>query len=292
MVHYMTSTCETLSHGEEDIEIWRRIVPEEAAQHDFLMDALLALSSLHFAWQNPSSGRDYTVAAIHHQNSALRSYRTALEAITEHNRHAVFASSIVITILALAVSATCPDPNNASPYAHIASVVELVQGISFVNDAAGSSIHQGKYRGLFRPYFSHGRTRPNKDIALSLSNLRELAGSLFAPRGSDRYQAYISGIEDLDEAFSYMEGSIYLGPLLNWPAKVSRVLLSLFNEGDPMARTIFMYYGVLLLHARDRWWAKDVGVRLIDNLASSVCVEGPQWAGVAQQARRIAGLAV
>ncbi|KAH7413882.1 hypothetical protein DE146DRAFT_731459 [Phaeosphaeria sp. MPI-PUGE-AT-0046c] len=292
MVHYMTTTCATLSHGEEDITIWKELVPEEATQHDFLMDGLLALASLHLAWQNPTSKWEYTAAAIQYQDSALRNYRTALEAITDDNRHALFASSIIITILALAFSVTCPDPPNASPYARIASVVELLQGIGFVNQAVGPSIHQGKYRGLFQPHFSREQSRLSKDLACSLSDLRELACGTNGSLENDIHQAYISGIDSLHEAFSCMEGSTHLGPVLAWPTSVSRELLRLFKQGDPMAETIFMYYGVLLLHAQERWWAKDLGLRVVNDLANSVCVEGPQWAAVAQRAQDTAALAV
>lgn len=288
MVHYMTSTCTTLSHGEVDIEVWQKLIPEEATRHDFLMNGLLALSLLHLARQNSSSSWEYTASAIQYQDSALQDYNSALNAITENNKHALFATSIVITILALAFSVTCPDPPNSSPQARVASLVELLQGIGLVNEVAGPSLHQGKYRGLFRPYQQHQHARLSGDIARSFAALQDLADSSDVSTEPERTQTYISGIDALKGAFSCMEVSSYLGPVLAWPASVSRELLELFKTGDPMAEAIFMFYGVLLLHARDRWWAKDVGVSLIEDLAGSLCGKGRQWAALAQRAQSTA----
>lgn len=287
MVHYMTFTCATLSHGEEDIEVWQKLIPEEATQYDFLMDGLLALSLLHIAQENLSSSWEHTATAIQYQNSALQEYRIALNSITENNKHALFATSIVISILALAFSVPCPDPPNGSPQERVVSMVELPQGIGFINKAAGPSISQGKYRGLFRPFGRHQQLRLSEDIAQSLTELRGLAGGSNVSPGSKRCHTYISGIDSLEGAFSCMEASSYLGPVLAWPTSVSRELLELFKIGDPMAESIFMFYGVLLLHARDRWWAKDVGASLVEDLAGSIQGKGQQWAAVAQRARSI-----
>ncbi|KAH7112502.1 hypothetical protein B0J11DRAFT_498101 [Dendryphion nanum] len=102
MVYYTTTTYETMANSLEDIEIWRKVVPKEAVQHDFLMDELLALSSLHFASQNPGSRWQFAEIAIQYQTSALRKYASALEHVTKDNCDALFICSILITILALA----------------------------------------------------------------------------------------------------------------------------------------------------------------------------------------------
>jgi hypothetical protein len=49
-------------------------------------------------------------------------------------------------------------------------------------------------------------------------------------------------------------------------------------DDDPVARLIFLHYGVLLLHAHDRWWAKGFGVRLVKDLATSLRMLSSDWA--------------
>lgn len=226
------------------------------------MNGLLALSSLHFALQNPSVRWEYIEIAIQYQNSGLRDYKNALETITDNNSHALFAFSIIITILAPAFLRVGPQPSDSSRSAVIVSIVELLKGVRFVNQAIGSSLRHGKFRGLFRPSARYTHYVLRDEVARPLLKLRELADSIDVSTESERHQAYLSGIDSLQETFKCMESSRHLGPVVAWPATVNRELLRLFRQGNCMAELIFVYYGVLLLHARDQWWAKNVGVRL------------------------------
>ncbi|OAL52012.1 hypothetical protein IQ07DRAFT_506861 [Pyrenochaeta sp. DS3sAY3a] len=94
LLHFVNFTAETISRGsEEELRVWGRAVPEEATQHEFLMDGLLALSSLHFAFEHPDMRARYVEIAIHYQNSGLRRYAEATRHITKANSHAIFAYS-------------------------------------------------------------------------------------------------------------------------------------------------------------------------------------------------------
>jgi len=55
-----------------------------------------------------------------------------------------------------------------------------------------------------------------------------------------------------------------------------------------MARLIFLHYGVLLLHAHDRWWAKGFGVRLVQDLAVSLRMLSSDWASATEWAEACA----
>lgn len=292
MVHYMASTCETMAHGPGDIDIWRKLVPEEAGKIEFLMDGLLALSSLHFASQNSSARWQYTEIAIQYQISGLRKYTIALEGITDDNINALFTFSIIITILALAFPNVCPGLAHSSHTESIMSMCELLQGVRFINQAARFSFQSGKLRGLFRPPSEQiGQCAPGGEAANALLKLRERADSIAESADPEKYQAYLSGIESLKETFACMEASRHLGPVIAWPAMVNEKLLRLFKQGDSMAQFVFMNYGVSLLHTRDRWWGRDVGVRLIENLATSLHTADPEWATWTEWAKKTAALA-
>ncbi|KAJ5060311.1 hypothetical protein J3E72DRAFT_233990 [Bipolaris maydis] len=96
MAHYITSTSETMAHGKEDIHVWQQIVPDEAIHHVFLLDGILALSSLHYAWKFPDSRLVYSEIAMNYHASALKGFRDALNCVNDENRCALFAFSIIL----------------------------------------------------------------------------------------------------------------------------------------------------------------------------------------------------
>lgn len=293
MVYYTTTTYETMANSLEDIELWRKVVPKEAVQHDFLMDELLALSSLHFASQNPGSRWQFTEIAIQYQTSALRKYASALEHVTKDNCDALFICSILITILALAFPNVCAAPARSSQIESIVNMLELLQGVRFITQTSGLSFRQGKLGALFRPLPQDMESvAPSNEVALIIVRLRERTDSIAESVDPERRQAYLSGIEALKTAFGLMKASTHLGPVIAWPAMVSEKLLKLFKQSDPMAQFIFIHYGVLLLYTRDRWWGRDIGVSLIESLACSLYATDPEWATWTEWARETAALAI
>jgi hypothetical protein len=285
-----------MAHGPEDVKIWRNVVPEEAVLHDFLMDGLLALSSLHFASQNPNLQWQYTEIAIKYQNLGLQKYKYALEKITNDNSRALFAFSIIINILALAFPNVCPGPMQSSHAEGLMTMLELVQGvglINHVNETTGVSFRHAEFAALFPP-LDHDGEEPalHDDIVHALLRLRERADSITECIGSDKRRAYLTGIEGLEETFRSIRTTEHLGPIIAWPAVVGHGgLLRLFKNNDPMAQFIFLHYGVLLLHARDRWWGRDTGASLVEYLANSLHDADPEWIAWTQWARETAAMA-
>ncbi|KAF2011865.1 hypothetical protein BU24DRAFT_265325 [Aaosphaeria arxii CBS 175.79] len=293
IIHYTTTTCNSMAHNLDDIEIWRRIVPEEAVRHEFLMDGLLALSSLHLADESPDLRWHYTEIATHYHSSGLRKYRDALEMISSDNSIAIFAFSIIITILALAFPRSCSVPTHTSLAESMVSMFELLRGTRLISQGTGSSFREGKLAALFQPNSQDpGLPTPSGDTDHALIRLRERANSFITFENPERHEAYLSGIETLKTAFGQMEMSrYYLGPVIAWPTMVSEKLFALFKDDDPMAKLIIIHYGVLLLYARDRWWGRDIGTSLIETLANSLCDADPAWASWTEWAREAATLA-
>lgn len=261
-----------------DIDVWRKAVPEEAVRYEFLMDGLLALSSLHLAFEKPELRQRYTKIAIQYQNSGLRRYTTALEHITIDNSHALFAYAIIITILALAFPGVCQGPAHPSHTESIASMCELLQGVGLINRVSGCSFRDGKFGKWFQSFPLESKPPPTSDAASALTKLRERAANVAKYVEPDRHQIYLSGIESLEVIFGLIGELEFLGYILVWPAMISEQLLGFFRRGDPMAQLIFLHYGVLLLQLHDRWWGRNFGIRLIEDLTVSLCAIDREWA--------------
>jgi hypothetical protein len=295
MAHYIASTTDTMSHGTGDIHIWQKVVPEDALHHEFLLDGLLALSSLHFAGQNPTSRLLYTEIAMHYQASALKRYKDALNDITTENRCALFAFSVLLNILALAFPNICSTPTESSHEESVMLLIELLQGMRFILQAP-NVFHEEltKYEPLFAKYMrATGPPKPSDDAASAILKLRERADSPQHSTDVERHQAYLSGIESLEATFGHVnEDPGYLGHIIAWPTTVGERLFALLKQEDPMAQLIFIHYGVLLLQTRHRWWGRNTGYRLIQGLARSISEKHPDWAGATHWATTTAAIAV
>ncbi|PSN69362.1 hypothetical protein BS50DRAFT_572514 [Corynespora cassiicola Philippines] len=292
MVHWMNFTCKTLSHGPPDYEIWHKTIPEDAVHHEFVMDGIFALTSLHIAFDNASKRLYYTKLAMQYQNSGIKKYQRALEEPNEGNFHALFAFSLITTILALAFPNACPGLPLFSHKESIVSLVELLQGVAAVHRACGPTFHKGRFNAFWQPLSYSNRC--SDDASAALSRVRQHVDEMAKSESltPERHKAYLQGLESLEKEFGSMHGSRHLGPILSWPANIDNELLQLFKNKDQMAEVIFMHYGVLLLHARDRWWARDIGVCLIEGLTISVCTLDPQWTCLTQWAERAAETAI
>jgi hypothetical protein len=298
MAHYVSSTCSTMVNvtrdGEEDTHVWREVIPDEALHHTFLMEGILALSALHYADKNASLRWRYTEIAIHYQNSALRRYHQALDSINSANDGALFAYSIIVSILALAFPNVCQEPTASSHIDSVTTLIGLLQGIGLIVQATDLPIQNGKYAAIFGPYPpTHPPPTPSEDIFDALSRLRDRVDSIEDSDDPNRHQAYISGIEALETSFAHVQQhSDHLGHAIAWLSMVGVDLQRLFRQGDAMAQLIFVHYGVLLLYTRDRWWGRNTGYGVIKSLASAVCEKEPSWVSWTAWARNRAEQAV
>lgn len=282
-----------MAHDEGDINVWRKVVPEEAVLHDFLMDGLLALSAFHFASQNPNLQWQYTEIGIQYQSSGLQKYRYALEKVTADNSAALFAFSMIINVIALALPNVYPGSKNSSHAEGLMSMLDLVRGVGLMyhaNEMRSIACRRADFSGLFQAVYRNTQDFAlREDIVHALRRLRERADGITEFVGSEQKRAYAVGISSLEEAFQRTCAAKHVGSAIAWPATMcDDELLRLYKNSDPMAQFIFLHYGVLLLYARDRWWGRDTGVNLIEHLASALHDVDPAWMDWTQWARDIA----
>lgn len=147
LVYYMNHTVETMSNG-SDVDVWRKAVPEQAAHHEFLMDGLLALSALHFAFNHLDVRWRYVEFASRYQASALRKYTKALQGVTESNGHALFAYAIITMIPALAFTTIHKDMTS-NPIDDSISFFRLLQGVGTVDRMSGVHLKEGPFQALW-----------------------------------------------------------------------------------------------------------------------------------------------
>jgi hypothetical protein len=278
----MNTTAETISNG-SDVEVWRKAIPEEASRHEFLMDGLLAISSLNFASEHPEVRWRYIEFAGRYQESGLRKYTQALQQVTEDNSHSLFAYAIVTMILALAFTTMHEESTRPSSVDDMTSFFRLLQGVGAINLASRTCLKEGPFQAMWNLNPMEGEIvdlRP--DAANALGQLQQRAEKLAALESPEKSRIYLTSIERLDHVFRHVETSQNLRHIMAWPAMVSKELLEYLRSGDPMAQLIFLHYGVLLLRAHDRWWGRGFGLRFIVELATSLSSIDTDWASATE----------
>jgi hypothetical protein len=65
MHHYSFSTCESISDSPRRVKLWMEMVSEIAFEYDFLLSALLAVTSMHLTLLHPSESNNKTASTYH-----------------------------------------------------------------------------------------------------------------------------------------------------------------------------------------------------------------------------------
>ncbi|KFA52534.1 hypothetical protein S40293_09955 [Stachybotrys chartarum IBT 40293] len=290
MHHYTTITFHTLANTDspEEVYLWKMAVPQLAAKYEFLMNSLLALSSLHLAHLEPPSSSSYTEAAMQYHISGLHDFKVALEQMTEENPNALFAFSIIITIMTFAMHTVGPDSRVSTPAESLISIFKLLRGVEVITNTSEDVLRNGIFKALLQP--SGG---PRLGYAMefqdgldhAMTRLRERADYIAKYVGPERHHVYVLSIQDLETTFQHIAIHQSIARVVAWPVLVNSMLMVLFEQWDPMAQLIMIHYGVLLLHVHNRWWGKGFGVRLIRSLSDSLRTMDDEWTPFTQWAR-------
>jgi hypothetical protein len=103
--HFVVETSTTVSPHSQ--EVWPRAVPQLTASHGFVLDGILALTSLHLSriTSSESERRLHADIANARLNRGLIPYRKSLENLTNANAEGLFSFSITTTAFILCIGA-------------------------------------------------------------------------------------------------------------------------------------------------------------------------------------------
>lgn len=256
---------------------------EDSIRFPFVLDAVLALASLHRATSSPEKGQEYTSSSLYHESRGLQGYAEQLANITQDNCQAVFAFSMLINVLTIAASVGFPGLPPVPPMDTLFAAFELLRGIEVVWDASSTMLVASPYGILFSQEKSCEGQEAIPDLTNAMQELHRRAGEC----QSDPWRAdiYHSTIDRLHEAFKEFQGSKNIGIIIAWPILISSTAMDLLKEQDPIVLLIFIHYGVLYLQVHNRWWAYNFGVRLIRDLSKTLHAVDHIWLPYTRWAR-------
>ncbi|KAJ5682242.1 hypothetical protein N7462_005407 [Penicillium macrosclerotiorum] len=109
--HFFHSTYKSLVMNDQTVQIWLDVVPRLAFNQDFLLRGMLACSALHLAHNEPAKRQIYTIQGCSHQDSALPSFRSAIDHISSENCDAIVAFAYLLVVYSFATDVE--DPSNS-----------------------------------------------------------------------------------------------------------------------------------------------------------------------------------
>ncbi|KAJ4285997.1 hypothetical protein N0V88_008148 [Collariella sp. IMI 366227] len=273
---YTTFQLDTARH--ETYRLWQVEVPKQAFVHVFLLHQILAISSYHLAYLNPQRRQEYALRASQHQNAGIRRMRAALGAISDKNCHALFASSSLLFIGALAASSTSR-PDVEPTVDDLVDVMILVKGVGSVLNSSHDHLHVGPLSELFIQRGGTGQPNPALDrVILAVEDfLVEIAehepdARVRAVIHAEAYRL-VTTIRDALVKTSLPEYRVVAA----WPIQMSEGLIPLLRQRNQAALALLSYYCVVF-HAAELqgfWFMQGWSSGIIKDVAKTI--DGGNW---------------
>ncbi|THC94894.1 hypothetical protein EYZ11_005616 [Aspergillus tanneri] len=136
-----------MCQGSLDANHFQSIVPRMAMSHPYLLDSLLAFSSLHLASIEVDDKCQWLEVALMYQNRACSTLSQVLADFSLESCGPAFVSSIFIMLCATAYPCISQDSRAFDPLAHVLETRRLIAGCSFLFQQLGKMEQLGEMKG-------------------------------------------------------------------------------------------------------------------------------------------------
>lgn len=254
---------------------------QEALQHDYLMESVLALTSLHIASdaENPTIVDEYISVAVRYQHQALVGLRSAIDSLSPGNCDAIFITSILVMVSTIVSSLLQKESDQKTPSTAEAmlKLTSFLHGIRSVLDASREWISSGPLRCMLNAEAQLSST----SLCLPLEDLRHANGT---QNTGEARTVFSHAIDMLEKATKSGKST------LPWITAVQPQFLQVLRDENDLALVIFMLWGVLLDRLGSMWWAKFSGRRLVDEISCTLNVKYNKWTRITEWSRLQVGL--
>ena len=280
MHHWTLKTCHSFSKILSDV--FQTYVVEQALHYHFLMDALLALTSLHMASELAVDSPERAVFlsdALQYQSRALPAFRMELENVSPINCDALFACSVLMmacTVVSpwLEIQDSEPDISAKVP-THLKSLFHFVKGIHSIIDQARPSLDSGPFEFIIQPYSGVDPTFLSAEEGVLPPVLRKLCCGMNAPS----QEIYEHAVDTLEHC------AIAKGMVIPWIVMAGGEFVEKVESEEPLALLIYICWGALLGRLEEVWWARMAGKMIVRNLVGHIVSRNEEWDGVVKWAK-------
>ncbi|CZT21703.1 uncharacterized protein RCC_07568 [Ramularia collo-cygni] len=284
LMHYYTiSSHQILSRLPEHYWIWQVQVPRMAFSHKYLLHGLLALTAMHrCSGADESQIPNLVALARYHQQHALVLYIPLLQQIDPDNCHALFAFSIVLTLLSFGMLKS-DDHNPQSLINGFTDVCDSQFGAAAVATQAAEWLRHGPLGPTVVPIVQPKSDLSDVDPSVRgvLEPLLQCAQSVCeearahqsADEVASRHAAYMTSIMAL-ASIQQEESAAEIAMITAWPVMTTPSYVKLLKERDQLALVILGNYGAVLHICGGQWIIEGLGRRLTEAVYAEV---DPGW---------------
>jgi hypothetical protein len=253
----------------------------EALRHNYLMEAVLALTSLHIASdaETPTVVDEYVSVAVRYQHQALVGLRSALSSLSPGNCDAIFITSILVMVSTIVSSLLQKeyDQKTTSTAEAMLKLTSFLHGIQSVLNVSREWVSSGPLRCMLNAEAQLS----SASLCLPLEDLRHANGT---QNTGETRTVFAHAIDMLEKATKSEKSTI------PWIATVQPQFLQVLRDEDDLALVIFMLWGVLLDQMGSMWWAKFSGRRLVDEISCTLNIKCSRWTRITEWSRLQVGL--
>lgn len=286
-------------HG---LNLWQDVLPQIGFTSPFVLHAILSISALHIAYDQPQIRHQRLQDGVNHHEKALEGFRACLSDLTESVSDAVFAFSIVNVVYIFASFGRHLGDDDTSPYQRRQRVlgcewIHLIRGVG----AVLHPIHMHVRKGPLAPLLSAGDwhdTDPDQVNADGDEKLRTLSKVWAGNPDASTYEAALLSLRRswcVVQSISTPNSDFYVrwgydversGPMM-WIFLCSPEFLDLLQQRQPPALIVFAHVGILFHLLDHRWYLNSWGR---DMITAANDVLGEYWQEYMSWPRTVAGI--
>lgn len=277
------STVTYLTSGPRNMEVFRDYIVSKAQEHSYLMDILLAFTSLHSASEasGPADAYEHVTTALHFQNQSIAELNRgqSLVRVTQETCEPVIivaALNGACTLLASMVPVASGEQLESMSQIML-RVRTCMLGMNEVIDHCRSWTKNSELARIF----SSPTVQKIEDGGLVTADMVHcLTDRVLANVDLDDSATpfFRDTMQKLEKAYADSNGRSVFG----WLIIVEADLLYKVGLGDTAAMVILACWGALTCALEEVWWTKYAGRRIVEDLSIQLAGCDSRWDEILQ----------
>jgi len=152
MHNWATKAYRTVCQHSDESYLWQIVVPELALSHEYLLDALLALSARQLSISDSDEASTWDRAALEYQDRALTGFQLVLGDVDLTNCEAVFACSILVMVFSMARYHAREDSHLSDALVDMLKLRQFLVGVGVVQNEHHDHLRLSSLGALFTPH--------------------------------------------------------------------------------------------------------------------------------------------
>ncbi|KAI1141792.1 hypothetical protein F5Y05DRAFT_373804 [Hypoxylon sp. FL0543] len=279
MHQWSTNTYKAFCGIPEDGEYLQVLLPRYALDYDYMLNCILAISSLQIArFMGEGNSMRYINAGLEYYNRGSSSFRTQLSSMNAENCHVLYMFS------AIAIAAQLSIPHRVGSALDLLVIaLDLVNGSTSIGMMGMPWLLNSPFPlRRFISLMGASKDLIDLDSRMALARLHAINnqryGAASEPVGGNEgtdgvllvtdHELYHMSIEGLEMCFAEEARGVLRGFSTAFPGLAGKPFTALISRHDPFALLIVMHWAVLLGQLdRSIWWANSIAEELAIEIA-------------------------